>query len=172
MQKTRSFFGRLAVCLFIGISSLLLAGCPEASQSSDQRANAMQERVLQEGVSQTGMPAISNFRERKTLKMIYELRDKEDLATYTYLKFPNGTLKLLCPSIGFAISDATGYTGPEKIVRDSTSVFGTVTQAEPNGLFTPAESSMVWVVCVAPDGKPAPIQMQSDFVTLPYKLEQ
>lgn len=171
MQKSRSFFGRLALALFVGLS-VLLTGCLDNPQSSDQRANTLQERILQEGVSQTGMPAISNFRERKTLKMIYELRDKEGLATYTYLKFPNGTLKLLCPSIGFAISDATGYTSPEKIVRDGTQVFGTVTQAEPNGLFTPADSSMVWVVCVGPDGKPAPTQMQSDFVTLPYKLEQ
>lgn len=147
-----------------------LAGCPESSPTSDQRANAMQERILQEAVSQTGMPAIKNFRERKTLKMIYELRDQEDLATYTYIKFANGTLKLLCPSIGFAISEATGYTSPDKVVVDNKAVFGTVTQAEPNGLFTPETSTAMWIVCVDPDGKPAPVQLQGDYVTSPFKL--
>jgi hypothetical protein len=31
------------------------------------------------------MPAIVNFQEKKIAKMIFELRDRENLSTYTYI---------------------------------------------------------------------------------------
>ena len=40
---------------------------------------------MAEADRQTGMPGIVNYQERKLAKMIFELRDQEDLTTYAYV---------------------------------------------------------------------------------------
>lgn len=150
--------------------ALLLSAC-RLDQSADKLQADMQEVLIKEASSQTGMPAIKNFRERKLLKMIYELRDQEGLATYTYLVSQAGKVELLCHSVGYAISDATGYTNPDKVVRDNSQVFGTMTQAEPNGLYTPPSSESNWVMCIDPkSGAALPTLISARLVVLPYKL--
>lgn len=150
------------------ISLFFLVGCGGGTPSSDSVQRASQEVLLKEGTSQTGMPAIKNFRERKLFKLIYELRDQEGLITYSYLVLPTGP-KLLCESFGYAISDATGYTNPDKIVRDNGTAFGTMPQAEPNGLFTPNMSSSNWVICNT-GGKPSPVLVTSPIIVSQVKL--
>ncbi len=164
---------RTAICFgFIALAVAALSGCNDRSPSADQIQAAAQERILQEGTAQTGMPAITNFRERKTLKMIYELRDKENLATYTYIiAQQSGRPTLLCSSIGFAISDATGYTNPLRIHERNTNMgYAIMPQAEPNGLFTPETSNTNWVICVDSKGNPTPTQVQGDILVTTYEL--
>ena len=63
------------LALIIGI-----AGCgPDMSQTSDQKQQQQQEQILKEGTAQTGMPNIKNFRERKLMKDILEMRDQNGL---------------------------------------------------------------------------------------------
>lgn len=151
------------------LAALALTGCNE--KNSDRVQAEQQEVLLQEGTSQVGMPAIKNFRERKMLKMIYELRDQESFATYTYVvSQQTGELKLLCKSIGYAINDATGFTNPNKIVRDNGTAYGTNTQAEPNGLFTPDTSNSYWVICVGRNNQPQPVFVGTPVVVSPYEL--
>ena len=117
-----------------------------------------------------GMPAIVNFRERKLLKMIYELRDKENFQTHTYIvNKMTGTPVYLCPSMGYAINDATGFTNPDKVIVNSSQSYGTLPQAEPNGLFTPSSSNAYWVICMV-GGKPSPIFVASEVLVTPVKL--
>ena len=72
------------------------------------------------------MPAIKNFRERKILKDILELRDQEGLVTYSYLEnmVPQiqpgrtalgGKLTYFGETIGYGIPYATQYTNPQKV---------------------------------------------------------
>lgn len=68
--------------LTLAAISLLLSSCV---LSSDGLQSVEQERILREGTAQTGMPAIINFRERKLMKTIIEMRDQEGLVTYSYL---------------------------------------------------------------------------------------
>ena len=58
--------------------------CDDHQPSSDQIQQQQQEQILQEGTSAVGMPSIKNFREKRLLKQILELRDRTDLTTYTY----------------------------------------------------------------------------------------
>lgn len=162
---------KLTIALSLAAAALL-TGCLEGpGPSADQRQAAAQERLLQEGTSQTGMPAIKNFRERKLLKMIYELRDQEGMTTWTYLvSQQTGRLALLCQSVGYAISDATGYTNPERIHESSQYGYAIMPQAEPNGLFTPDNSNTSWVMCVGPKGEALPTMVQSEFVVSPFEL--
>ena len=151
-------------------STFILSAC-ERPKSADSIQAAQQEVILQEGTSQVGMPAIKNFRERRLLKLIYEIRDQEGLATFTYLVSSTGELKFLCNSFGYAISDATGFTNPDKLIRDNGTAFGTMPQAEPNGLFTPNFSNTSWVLCSDGKGKTAPVQIPSNAVVSTIALK-
>lgn len=164
---TRSIF-RLS---FIAVAAFALAGCLPPD-SSDKIQAQSQEVILKEITSQTGMPNIKNGLERKNLKMIYELRDQEGYVTNAYIVSKNtGTLVFLCTSMGYPISDATGYTNPDKVIRDNGTAFGTMTQAEPNGLYTPASSNANWIMCVDKEkGKPSPVFVQGDIVVSPIKF--
>lgn len=153
-----------------------MAACDVPNHPDSNKIQAeQQERILQEGTSALGMPAIKNFREKRTLKMIYELRDQEGLSTYTYVVAEQtGKPVFLCDSVGYAISDATGYTNPDKVMRNEyghDGTFGTMTQAEPNGLFTPDVSDANWVLCIDPqDKKPLPVFVSSKIIVSAFKL--
>lgn len=154
-------------------AALLLSACVEEKKSSAAIANAQQERQLADAVTQVPIPAITNWREKRTLKMIYELRDKTDLVTYTYITAANtGKREFLCTSMGYAINDATGYTAPDYIASQGVNYgYAILTQAEPNGLFTPDSSNAYWVICLDPDsGKPAPVQVAGYPLVSPFKL--
>jgi hypothetical protein len=99
--------------LFCGLS---LTGCIETRYTADDIQRQQQEQMNQEATAQTGMPAITQFTERKNLKRILELRDRAKFVTYTYVLVPGtGERKLLCKSFGYGIPYATQYTNPQKI---------------------------------------------------------
>lgn len=145
-------------------------GCDKPSSDTQQRA--MQERMLQEATSQTGMPAIKNFRERKILKDILELRDQDGLVTYTYLfNELNGKLVFLGETIGYGIPYATQYTNPERLAGYSNNAV-TLPQADPNGLFSPASAEGTWILMKDPNGKEVkPIYVEPRIVVSPFRLK-
>lgn len=150
-----------------------LAGClPAKPPSSDVVQNQRQEQQLQQGASQVGIPAIRNWREKRLLKSIYELRDQE-LRTYTYLvNQATGKAVFFCDSMGFAINDATGYTNPERIHEAGVNYgYAIMPQAEPNGLYTPDNSNAYWVMCLsAEDQKAVPVFVGSPVIVSPTRL--
>lgn len=152
-------------------AAVLLAGCVEQKKSSDRRMVEMQEQSLSQGVDAVGMPAIKNWREKRLLKMIYELRDQDGLRTYTYVVAQQtGARVFLCDSIGFPINDAIGFSSPEKMSSYNGNPY-TLTQAEPNGLFTPDTSNSYWVMCLdTAAGKPTPVFVTGYPLVSTFKL--
>lgn len=158
--------------IFWVLIGCLLSGCDEAP---DQVQHDQQEALLMEGTSQTGMPAIKNFRERKLLKDIYELRDRDGLVTYTYVVAENtGKFVFLCDSIGYGISAATQYTNPsayQKVSKGVMSDWEVLPQAEPNGLFSPSSADGTWVMCNDPvKNKAAPLYVEPRVIVSTFKL--
>lgn len=152
----------------IGLTALtilpVLTGC---IKSSDSIQSAAQERLLLEGTAQTGMPAIKNFRERKLLKMILELRDQENLNTYTYtFSEVSGEKKFFCNSVGYGIPYATQYTNPERYDYNG----ATLPQADPTGLFSPSSADATWVMCKSSEGKITPVYVEPKIIVTTYKL--
>lgn len=144
-----------------------LAGCEE---SSDRQQQEQQERILKEGTAQTGMPAIANFRERKLVKMLLEMRDQDNLNTYAYTFSENsGKLTLLCNSVGFAIPYATQYTNPQKAINSNGGPVA-VPQADPNGLFSPESAEGSWVMCRSPKGDVKPVYVEPRVIVSPFPL--
>jgi hypothetical protein len=122
-------------------------------EDSDSRQRDAQERILAEGVSQVGLPAIHNFFEKRTLKDIYELRDQANLSTITYIQAEQtGQLVYLCDSIGYGVPVATQFTNPMKVGFFRQTAY-TIPQADPNGLFSPSSAEGTWVLCKDPNGK-------------------
>lgn len=147
--------------------------CNEGNSQSDLQQRAAQEVILQEATAATGMPAIKNFRERKLLKDILELRDQAGLTTYTYVWAEmKGSLVYLCDSIGYGIPYATEFTNPQKTVEGrTTGEFTAIPQADPNGLFSPPGAEGTWVMCKDPHGDAVkPLYIEPRIVVSPFRL--
>jgi hypothetical protein len=153
---------------FLMLLVLLSACMRDDSDSIQQEA---QEKILSEGNSQIGMPGIHNFRERKIVKQILEMRDQADLTTTTYLVAEQtGQLIFLCHSIGYGVNAASQFTSPEKTVRVSGRSL-VVPQADPNGLFSPSSAEGTWVLCKDPGSADVkPVYVEPRIVVSPFEL--
>lgn len=155
--------------LLASLLCLVLTSCEDTSSDKVQRDQ--QERILKEATAQTGMPAIKNFRERKLLKDIIELRDQEGLTTYTYLvSEQTGKVgQLICVSIGYGIPAATQYTNPQKPIYNNG--VATINQADPNGLFSPSSAEGTWVMCLdKKKEKAVPVYIEPRVIVSPFEL--
>ncbi len=173
----KRIFAVLAYCLIV---AFLISGCDER-ESSDQKQAKQQEKILLEATSSVGMPAIKNFRERRLLKDILEMRDQDGLTTYTYLFAENtGKLIFIGESVGFGIPCSTQFTNPQKfdqayVEQGGSSrswVSGVIAQADPNGLFSPASAEGTWVMLVDPKTKEArPVYIEPRIIVSPFPLD-
>lgn len=165
-----------AILWIVVLFALGLTACGSGGESATRKESVQTERLMQEAVAQTGMPAIKNFREKKILKMILEMRDQENVRTYTYtIAEQTGRLIYVGESIGFALPAATQYTNPqrastydESYQRGSTSL----PQADPNGLYSPQSAEGSWVLMVDPEsGKPRPVYFEPRIAVSTFKLK-
>ena len=142
-------------------------------KSSDSLQKRAQERILQEGYAQVGMPAIKNFREKKLLKDILELRDQDGLVTYTYLwNEMQGRKVFFCQSVGYAIPYATQFTNPLQSVGGGQAMTA-INQADPNGLFSPSNAEGTWVMCKNPGGPEVrPVYVEPRVIVSPFQLPE
>jgi len=153
--------------------TILLAACDAPHPTSTQIERAKQEELSLNAVQQVGMPAIVNFAEKRMMKDILELRDR-NVATTTYIMDMNGNMHKVCDSVGFGLPYATQYTNPQRVARMSeTPDHGNVTlpQADPNGLYSPASADGTWVLCVDhKTGKAQPLYIEPRIVVSPFAL--
>lgn len=156
------------------ISGLFLAGCQEVKPSSDRVQREQQEAIAMQATMSVGMPAIVNFAEKRLLKDIFELRDKM-VPTYTYLAGEQAGIigEKICDSLGYGIPYATQFTNPQKIAATAHQVgYAILPQADPNGLFTPAQADGTWVMCKVPGtDKVMPQFIEPKIITLTFPKE-
>jgi len=162
--------------LFVGLLAHPLISCNDHTPTSDDIQRKQQETILQEGTAAVGMPAIKNFRERRLMKDILEMRDQSNLTTYTYVQNQmTGKLLFFCDSIGYGIPYATQFTNPSKIEYRSNGgsyySWVVIPQADPNGLFSPSAADGTWVMCKNPNGSDVkPLYVEPRVVVSPFKL--
>lgn len=169
---------KYATLLALAAIGLFITGCDvEPRQpSADKVTQIRQEKQMREATAQTGLPAISNFQEKKMMKMLYELRDQENLVCHAYLVNEiNGQIgQYLGQCIGYGLPASTQYSNPEKVVHRETyqgGSFGTLPQAEPNGLFMPEGLSATWLMMVDPEtNEPRPVYVEPLIIVSPFKL--
>ena len=157
---------------FVGIIglSVLLAACDQ-TPSSTQIERAKQEELSKQGVESVGFPAITNFAEKRMMKDILELRDR-NAATTTYLVGMNNQLTKICDSVGYGLPYATQYTNPSRVTGGGSAGYAVIPQADPNGLYSPAGADGTWVLCVDhKDGKAKPVFIEPRIIVSPMPLQ-
>lgn len=153
--------------LIVGAIALGIGGCSNYAMSSDGAEKKASEDNLREMTAQVGFPSITKFQEKRLLKEIYELRDREDLLTYTYtISEQTGKLRFLTRSLGYGIPASTQYSNPEKMIYTDFSM----PQAEPNGLFPPSSADATWVIALDEKGNRHVIYVEPKVVVSPVKL--
>ena len=169
----------LTTALAIGIASPALAFWGTSSTPSSDKSTAEQmEQLLKEGERQTGLPAITNFTEKRMVKWLYELRDQPNYRTYTYIVTMTGQLVKICDSVGYGINASIQYSNPEKIVstRNMTGSAGphviNMPQAEPNALFMPEGLAATYVMCVNEDLEDVKaVYIEPEIIVSPIELD-
>jgi hypothetical protein len=130
-------------------SSTILAGCGPTSSEVDKMQQDAQTKQAQLAV---GMPAVSNFAKKRTLKLAIENQDKMvPTVTYVWSQL-TGKLFKVCDSIGYPIPAATHYTSPQMREGDVGHAV-VLSQADPDGTYSPASADATLVSCVGPDNK-------------------
>ncbi|MHC1758289.1 MAG: hypothetical protein AB9917_02025 [Negativicutes bacterium] len=149
---------------------LLFSGCGWTESSRHKEALA-QEALNKQAVASVGMPAIKNFREKRLLKDIIELRDQSGLVTYTYIVAEmTGKLIFVGETLGYGIPAATQYTNPMKLVSDHSQATA-IPQADPNGLYSPSSAEGTWIMLKDPNGKEVkPVYVEPRIIVSPFKL--
>lgn len=152
------------VCLCCGL------GCEDRT-SSDSVMRKQTEQAMQEANAQIGMPAIKNFQERKLAKMIFELRDQENLVTYAYIvNHMTGKLVFIGKCIGYGLPYSIQYTNPSKLQYKTSGGYHIMPQADPNGLFMPEGLSATWLMMLDKDGEPHPVYVEPEIFVSPFPL--
>lgn len=158
----RDLLVNIMLCLSLLVVLSLIYGC----DSADRAQRIETEVRMKEANSVLGLPAISNWTEKRLLKQLYELRDQEGLATFTYTQALDGSLRFLCNSIGYGMPFSAQYSNPQRVARQAYSL----PQPEPNGLFMPEGLSATWVLCVDPEGVPRPVYLEPVIVVSPFRF--
>lgn len=161
----------------VAVAGVILTGATNAhaqwlfGTNSDQDFQKQQELLMKQAFNAVGMPAITNFAERRQMKQIYELRD-QNIPTYTYLVGLDGKVgQKLCDSVGFGIPASTSFTSPQRPTYNGNSGVATLPQADPNTLFPPTSSDATWVLCLNPETKkPVPLYVEPHVIVSPFKL--
>lgn len=153
------------------LTSILLTSC-EIKQNSNDLVNKQQEKLMVEAHAQVGMPAIKNFQEKKIAKMIFELRDREDLICYAYIvNQMSGKLVFIGKCMGYGLPYSTQYTNPMKTESSGSWGYEILPQADPNGLFMPEGLSATWLMMIDPEtNEPRPVYLEPEIVVSPFKL--
>lgn len=164
------------VLLTFGVSFLLMTiitSCGPREKTADEVLQKQTSETLREANNQIGLPAIVNFQEKKLMKQIYELRDQEDLICFAYYLDMNGGKHFLGKCIGYGIPYSTQFSNPQKQVYRGGhgQSFGSMPQAEPNGLFMPDGLSATWLLLLDEKGNPHPIYIESEIIVSPFKLK-
>ena len=164
------YLKNMFVSLMIICALFTFSGCKE---TADEKQAKKTENLMSEIDRQVGMPNITNFQQKKLMKMIYELCDKENVITYAYIKSDYyGKLYFIGKCVGYGIPFSAQYTNPE---RRSAGHRGAIAlpQPDPNGLFMPTSSSATWLMMIDPEtDEPRPVYIEPEIVVSPFKLHK
>jgi hypothetical protein len=142
------------------IALMATAACADNATTKESEAT---RQLADAAATEVGMPAITNFYEKRLLKEIYERRDQANLGTFAYVQGLDGRLTCLGQAIGYGVPYSTQYSNPMSWGSNRP-------QAEPNALFTPEGMSATWLQLVAPNGDIQVVYVEPTIVVSPFRL--
>jgi hypothetical protein len=160
--------------IFLGFIFSVVS-CDPVSKTAEQQQAQKTQQILAEVNNKLGMPNVHNFQQKKLMKMIYELCDKENLICYAYLQSQlTGKLIFIGKCYGFGVPFSAQYTNPNAVTKYRTATerhYFSMPQADPNGLYMPTSSSATWLMMIDPDSKEArPVYFEPTITVSPFPL--
>lgn len=171
-MKNRPFFMFMSM-LFM---TFILIGAEDCAGDGGSKADKAQQAATAQAMSEAGrvvgMPAITNWQELKFAKLLFELRDKEDLITYAYIVSLDAKLVYLGKCIGYGLPYSVQFTNPMR--RDYARSVGddlALPQPDPNGLFMPTSSTATWLMMYdEKTGEARPVYVEPQIIVSPFLL--
>lgn len=175
---------RKIVLLLTVVVFILFSSCRK-KETSDAKINKESEEMLAKANAEIGLPNIDKFQEKKLLKLIYELRDREDLICYAYYQNTmTGELgQFIGKCIGYGIPYSTQFSNPVKFQgvttdkvadfagKDWVHAYQLMPQAEPNGLFMPTTLSATWLIMIHPETQDlVPAYIEPEISVFPFPM--
>ena len=164
----------LILCIFVLIS--FMQSCDETAPTSNQKEAAVQEQLKAEADRQVGMPAITNFQQKRLANKIISECDRTNLICYAYtLPEYSGKPYFIGKCIGYGLPYATQYTNPMALQKVGQSGSGwryeVLPQADPDGLFKPASADGTWLELIDPiDNTPHVAYIEPKIMVVPFRL--
>jgi hypothetical protein len=180
----KKYYTTIKITMLFAMGLLVIffyQGCRKGESAADKEAKATRS-LLAEGNRQVGMPNIINFQEKKLMKQILELRDKENLITYAYIVNWEGELIFLGKCVGFGLPYSVQYTSPKALqpvrhYRPNGTLIGTdysqqlLDQADPSGLYMPEGLSATWLMMFDEKTKEVrPVYVEPQIIVSPFPL--
>jgi hypothetical protein len=157
-----------AIALLFLVLGMVIS-CSEPD--SDQITSTRQESLIMQAVEKIGMPAIKYFRELRMMNRILEERD-QTITTWTYIWSDyNRCFTFIETSVAYPIPYATQRTSPQKIGGPS-GYYIPMPQADPNGLFSPANAEGTFVEMNNPTkvNTTGVVYSETRLSTFPYEI--
>ena len=171
---------RFRIPTVLALILTLAAACvPEEKPISNTLDNAAVEAQQRQYNASQPIPTFDWSLERDVVAQLYYARN-EEVVTYSVWRSDTGIIEGDCPSIGYPIPYDTSFTNPwvatdiDSEGEEHTYQGGAlvaISQPEPNGLFASQNSIATWVRCVTPDGKQAPIYVESKVTAYPFPVD-
>lgn len=175
-------YNKLSFIILLIVTTFGLSGCEglKGHESTNEKITEKTAQMMQEANKQVGMPNVNNWTEKKLVRDIIEMRDQENLLTYTYILDMNGNIHFIGRSMGFGIPASVQYTNPKKLVdADNEMNISTyqdngrvqkMPQPDPNGLYMPEGLDATWVFLIDKEGNPRPVYFEPKIIVSPIKL--
>lgn len=136
-----------------------LSACGDSARSRQAHATAT---MTDEADRQVGMPALTNFSERRLMRDVYERRDRAN-ATYAYFQSLDGKLICLGRAVGYGLPYGAQFTAPFDGHGRA--------QAEPNTLYMPDSASATWIQILNPQtNKVDVVYVEPNLVVSPFPI--
>lgn len=172
-------FTMFTMIVAIIAAAFIFTSCSGTKESADRIQTRQSETSFSEAQREIGLPNVVNWTQRKTLRDIFELCDKENLICYAYFWSPYlGKMFYLGRCLGYGIPFSAQFTNPEKVVQGDHelgyNLAGRINypmkkpQADPNGLFMPTSSAATWVIMIDEENNPRPIYAEPELVVSPF----
>lgn len=138
-----------------------------SGDAARERQTQAMDVIADQADRAVGMPAMSNFQQKRLVRDIYERTDRAT-TTYAYVQGLDGRLTCFGQGIGYGVPYGTRATPPED--RYGMTEFA-VAQPEPNGLYLPDNAAATWWQMLNPETKKVEVvYLEPNMVITPFKL--
>jgi hypothetical protein len=149
---------------FLVVMGLALAACGKNTNSADEKASAVSNRIQTRYLKSQPLPEAAFSQLRQNLIEIEKAQiDTTQTSTFFFARGASGTGTPVfsCPSIGFPIPSTYQLTNPTKMDSGHDGRAATINQIEATGVFT-GDSAGTYVICVDSEGDGYAVYWEGD----------